>query len=101
MNEDECVEVKLKKENTAEVFAKPMIPGLDIWAEENKPYDKNLAPLSVSALKTLQYGDTTISSVTTDHPDWAPGTCPNLFKYEGNLRLKVSSLTQPVITYFN
>ena len=73
-----------------------LIPGLDLRALEKNTEDKNLAPLAQTHPETFQYGDTTISSDSTDHPDWAPGECLNLQKYTGIFRVKISGITQKV-----
>ena len=93
-----CVGREVKKETMADDFTdvKPMIPGLDPHAEVKSVDDKNLAPFSLTYPKTLQYGDTTFISISTNHPDWAPGECLNLHKHEGNFKVKTSGTTQQV-----
>jgi hypothetical protein len=89
------------KETKADYFynEKSKIPGLDHEAAEKSTDDKNLAPFSLMNSKTFQYGDTSFISTNTDHPDWAPGECLNLYKYEGNFRITISGLTQQVNYY--
>ena len=75
-----------------------LIPGLNAQALEKTTEDKNLAPLAQTQPEILQYGDTSISSDSTDHPDWGPGECLNLQKYTGIFRVKISRITQKVNT---
>jgi hypothetical protein len=72
------------------------IPGLDPHAAEKSTEDKNLAPLTQTCPETFQYGNTSIASHSTDHPDWTPGECLNLQKYTGIFRVKISRITQKV-----
>jgi hypothetical protein len=108
----ECCNLKGEFENCEGEFKKEMksfvscndemkddkfiIPGLVLGAETKNTKDENLAPFNTTDQRTLQYGDTTFISISTDHPDWAPGECLNLHKYEGNFRRKSSSITQQV-----
>ena len=92
-----CVGEDKNETNANSVYGdKPKIPGLYPGAEEKSPDDRNLAPLSSPWTKTLQYGDTSFISMNTDNPDWAPGECINLHKYEGNFRVKISGPTMQV-----
>ena len=75
---------------------KMKVPGLDHRAVEKSTDDKNLAPLSLTSSKTIQYGNTSIESCSTDHPDWAAGKCQNLEKYSAFYRVKCSRITQQV-----
>ena len=72
------------------------IPGLDPQAVEKSTEDKNLVPLTKLHPFTFQYGNTSISSNSTDHPDWAPGECLNLQKYTCISSVKISTITQKV-----
>ena len=72
------------------------IPGLDAQAVLKSTEDKNLVPFTQIHPVTFQYGNTSISSDSTDHPDWAPGECLNLQKYTGIFRVKISAITQKV-----
>ena len=77
---------------------KPVIPGLNIDSKVKKASDKNLSPLLISNSKPLQYGDTSFTSISTDHPAWTPGECLLLAKYEGRFREKKNILTRQVIS---
>ena len=75
---------------------KPTISGLHSEAIERSTDDKNLAPFLNNHFETFQYGNSSLISINTDHPDWAPGECLNLHKYEGRFRIKIFKLTQQV-----
>ena len=60
-----------------------MMPGLNSDAKKKILTDMNLLPFSHNSPKTVQYGDTSIYSIHTNHPSWSPGACKNLEKYEG------------------
>ena len=86
------------QEIETESFCNPRskIPGLHAEATERSTADKNLAPLQRDSFKSIQYGNSSFISINTDHPDWAPGECLNLHKYEGRFRIKLSRLAQQV-----
>ena len=71
------------------------IPGLDPQATLKSMEDANLPPLSLMDHRSLQYGDTSIPSLTTDHPEWAAGRC--LIKHTSVYRVKTSRSTQQVL----
>ena len=97
MEEGEDIKkVKMKVTRNDGFQIKKTIPGLDLHAREKSTDDKNLAPFSLTNPKTLQYGNTSFISHSTDHPDWAAGECFNLQKYTGIYRVKVSGITQQV-----
>ena len=79
--------------------AKPFIPGLDFSAKVCSPFDENLAPLNPNPPKTFQYGQTNFFSINTDHPQWSPGLCLDLDKYEGIFKVKSTSIHQKVHTF--
>ena len=78
------------------MFCTLKVPGLAKEAKTYNAKDKNLPPLSWVYPKTLQYSNTNIISIGTDHPDWAPGECLNIDKYVGQSIRKSSSNTQQV-----
>ena len=86
------------QEIETESFCNPRskIPGLHAEATERSTADKNLAPLERDSFKSIQYGNSSFISINTDHPDWAPGECPNIYKYEGKFKIKISKSTQQV-----
>ena len=71
------------------------IPGLDPRATVKSTDDANLPPLSPKDQTSLQYGDTSITSLSTDHPDWAAGRC--LIKHTSVYRVKTSGSMQQVL----
>jgi hypothetical protein len=91
-------EEKLKNELKPNKFIdeKPNIPGLVLGANVKNTKDINLAPYTSNGKGILQYGNTTFSSINTDDPNWAPGECLHLEKYEGNFRMKTTGKTQQV-----
>ena len=76
-----------------------MKPGLNCDAKRKILNDKNLMPFSLNSPKTIQYGDTSLYSMHTDHPSWSPGVCVNLEKYEGRFIRRVSETTQQVFQF--
>ena len=78
---------------------KHCIPGFNTTSTERKPFDKHLSPFISSTSKTIQYGDTSIASVSTDNPAWSPGDSLFLHNYEGKFRRKKSIMNSPV--FFN
>ena len=71
------------------------IPRLDPRAKVKSTDDANLPPLIRMDTKSLQYGDTSITSLSTDHPDWAAGRC--LIKHTSVYRVNTSGSTQQVL----
>ena len=82
------------------MFCTLLIPGLATEAKTNNAKDKNLPALCWAYSRTLPYGDTNIVSVSTDHPDWAPGECLKLDKYIGNCIRKPTISNQQVKLLF-
>ena len=74
----------------------PSIPGLDATAKVSCPNDENLAPLASITTKLIQYGQTNFISINTDHPQWSPGVCLNIEKYEGIFKIKLPSIHHQV-----
>ena len=95
---DEDIEDIQKGETVTEVHffeSTERIPGLDTRAAVKSTGDANLAPLSLMEPTSLQYGDTSIPSLSTNHPNWAAGRC--LIKHTGVYRVKLSVSTQQVL----
>ena len=78
--------------------AKSSMPGFSATSEEKKPSDKNLNPFQICNLRPIQYGDTSISSTSTEDPAWSPGDCLNIYKYEGRFIKKIYCVTSQVIS---
>ena len=94
--------VEKKQCTNTEIHAvKISIPGLSITAKEANPSDENLSPFQICDLKPTQYGDTSITSTSTENPAWSPGKCLNIGKYEGRFRKKQYSATSQVISYYS
>ena len=91
---DEDIKKGEKFTKTPCIESKNRIPGLDTQAAMKSTGDANLAPLSLMEPTSLQYGNTSIPSLSTDHPDWAAGRC--LIKQTGVYRVKLSVSTQQV-----
>lgn len=72
------------------------IPGLNLQSVEKSADDRNLAPLSCTSCKLIQYGGKRVVSINTDHPAWVPGECFNIQKYVGHFRFQISRFTQQV-----
>ena len=98
MEANKDIKIRTIKETKAHSLhdTKSTIPWLHPEAIERSTDDKNLAPFLSNPSKTFQYGNSRLSSINTDHPDWAPGECLNLHKYEGRFRIKLSRLEQQV-----
>ena len=92
MNESDNIGAKGNKFSNEESSSvtKHLIPGLNLEVQEKAPCDQNLAPFCTRRRETFQFGDTRLLSVSTDSPDWAPGICQNLYKYEGIFKPKVT-----------
>ena len=75
---------------------KSVIPGLDFSSKVISPIDENLAPLNSKPSETFQYGQTNFKSITTDQPQWSPGVCLYLDKYEGIFKVKSNRIHQKV-----
>ena len=73
---------------------KPSIPGLVIDAVVKKNIDYNLAQLSDTEVKCIQYGNTSYTSYNTDHPDWAAGYYSLLAYQTGIYRSKYIKIKQ-------
>ena len=88
-----------EKKHLAENHAvKSLIPGLSTSSEEKSPTDSNLSPFQICNSKSIQYGDTSILSTSTENPEWSPGECLNIFKYEGRFIKKQCNVTNQVIS---
>lgn len=87
----------LSDPKTIQVDVKPILPGLNTTLKVRKA-DNNLSPFLTSKSKLLQYGDTSIESISTDNPMWSPGYCPLLSKYEGRFRRKNGIVCSKVIS---
>ena len=86
------------KSNTTEGHTdKNSIPGFFAAAQVRKPVDINLSPFIGCNSNPLQYGDTSIASVSTDNPAWSPGDCQFLSNYEGKFIRKKTITSSPVI----
>ena len=59
------------------------IPGFHADAEKKKMIDNNLPPLKTLRNRPFQYGDSSLTAISTDDPYWSPGECRNLWLYEG------------------
>ena len=81
---------------TVDESSRLKIPGLNLQAMEKSADDMNLAPLSCTSCKLIQYGGKRFVSINTDHPAWVPGECLNIKYYVGHFRLKISRFTQKV-----
>ena len=77
--------------------AKNSIPGLSTTSQEKKPTDNNLSPFQISNLKPIQYGETLITSISTEDPRWSPGKCLYISRYEGRFRKKNCLINSKVI----
>ena len=73
------------------------IPGFFAASQVRKPFDTNLSPFIGFNSKPIQYGDTSIASVSTDNPAWSPGNCLILSNYEGKFIRKKTITSSPVI----
>ena len=94
-----CCDVELlSHKNSGRLCSeKSVIPGLVFDTKQTKLTDRNLIPLRNNYPKVIQYGDTSLFSVHTDDPRWAPGGCLNLSQYVGRFLMKKESLnTQKV-----
>ena len=91
VTEKTTVEAKSNQRSKKEpTYGKVLIPGLNLDVQEKAPYDKNLTPFTTGQGATFQYGDSSLVSVSTDDPDWAPGECQNLNRYEGMFKPKIT-----------
>ena len=77
---------------------KSSIPGLSKTSQEMKPTDNNLSPFQICNLKPIQYGDTLITSISTEDPRWSPGKCLNISKYQGIFRKNKCLMNSKVIS---
>ena len=68
--------------------ATDFLPGFCSTSTTQKADDSNLSPFEIYNPKTIQYGDTSITSICTDDPTWSAGECKFLSKYEGRFRRK-------------
>ena len=94
-----CCDVELlPHKNIGQLCSKKsVIPGLVFDANKTKLTDKNLIPLMNNFSKVIQYGDTSLFSIHTDDPRWAPGGSLNLSQYAGRFLMKKKCLkTQKV-----
>ena len=76
------------------------IPGFYAASQVRKPVDTNLSPFIGCNSKPIQYGDTSLASVSTDNPAWSPGDCMFLSKYEGKFIRKKDITSSPVIVNY-
>ena len=84
--------------NTAEGHTdRNSIPGFFAAALVRKPVDTNLSPFIGCNSKSIQYGDTSIASVSSANPAWSPGDCQFLSNYEGKFIRKKTITSSPVI----
>ena len=100
LQEDEKEEIQTQKAGggtISNIF--PSIPGLDPTATLCSPTDENLPPLEFIPSKSFQYGQTNLISISTDHPQWSPGFCPYLEKYEGIFKVKTAGIYQQVLLF--
>ena len=87
-----------KRHSTNNHAAESSIPGFSKTSEEKNPSDQNLSPFQICGLRPIQYGDTSISSTSTEDPAWSPGDCLNIYKYEGRFIKKIYCVTSQVIS---
>ena len=81
-----------------ESFEKSSIPGFHKDSKRRQAKDKNLPPLyTTPSSKALQYGDTSLTSISTDDPVWSHGECLNISKYEGKFLVKRGMSSKKVI----
>ena len=72
------------------------IPGFYAASQVRKPVDTNLSPFICCNSNPIQYGDTSLASVSTDNPAWSPGDCQFLSKYEGKFKRNKLTMTSQV-----
>ena len=91
------------KPNTTEGHTdRDPIPGFYATSQVRKPVDTNLSPFIGCNSKPIQYGDTSLASVSTDNPAWSPGDCLFLSKYEGKfIRKKDITSSLVIVSIFN
>ena len=65
--------------------------------KRKKAEEKNLQPLDTPSSKALQYGDTSLNSISTDDTVWSHGVCLNISKYEGKFLVKRGMSSKKVI----
>ena len=97
-------ESKLQEDEKEEIqstgsISSPSIPGIDPTATLSSPTDENLAPLDFANSMLFQYGRTDLISINTDHPQWSPGVCLNLEKYEAIFKVKSAGIHQQVLLF--
>ena len=80
-----------------ESFEKSSIPGFHKDSKRRQAKDNNLPPLYTPSSRTLQYGDTSLDSISTDDPVWSNGECLNISKYEGKFLRKTGMSSKKVI----
>ena len=86
------------KSNTTEGHTdRDPIPGFYATSQVRKPVDTNLSPFICCNSNPIQYGDTSLASVSTDNPAWSPGDCQFLSNYEGKFIRKKTISSSPVI----
>ena len=88
---------EVKKKYFLESSDKSNIPGFHAESKRKKAEDKNLQPLDTPSSKSLQYGDTSLNSISTDDPVWSHGVCLNISKYEGKFLVKGGMSSKKVI----
>ena len=89
--------VEVKKKFFLESSDKSNIPGFQADSKRKQAKDKNLPPLYTPSSKALQYGDTSLNSISTDDPVWSHGDCLNISKYEGKFLVKRGMSSKKVI----
>ena len=86
-----------KLDPTEAYSVKSLIPGLSSTSQQKKLTDNNLSPFQISNLKPIQYGNTLITSISTEDPRWSPGKCLDISRYEGRFRKKKCLMNSKVI----
>ena len=99
----EKVQISDDKLKTTDVHsARNIVPGLYAASKVRKPVDTNLSPFICCNSNPIQYGDTSLASVSTDNPAWSPGDCLFLSKYEGKfIRKKDITSSLVIVSIFN
>ena len=86
-----------KKKYFLESSDKSNIPGFHADSKRKQAEDKNLQPFYTPSSKALQYGDTSLNSISTDDTVWSHGECLNISKYEGKFLVKRGMSSKKVI----
>ena len=88
---------EVKKKYFLETSDKSNIPGFQADSKRKQAKDKNLPPLYTPSSKALQYGDTSLNSISTDDLVWSHGVCLNISKFEGKFLVKRVMSSKKVI----